>query len=251
VPSPLAQRYVARGSFSYRVYGQGHGPHRLLGFPPVGGHSLSFRNLAAALGPTVEVIAVDPPGHGFLSSTPLESVEALVELYQQGLPPEVFQGATFFGYSLGAFVAHHLATRIRPKSLILGAPLPYHRRARAYSQLSSPDLFAALVELGGLAPAIRATPELYAHFEPVLRADFLAFEQCSPPKVALTTSTLVMGGREDRLCLPEALPEWGRYLPVESVAMFPGGHFFWEPEVEAVAATVRAWLEAPAHFGSV
>lgn len=223
----------------------------MLGFPPVGGHSLSFRNLAAALGPEVEVIAVDPPGHGFLSSAPLEDVEALVELYQGGLPPELLVGATFFGYSLGAFVAHHLATRLRPQSLILGAPLPYHRRGRAHSQLPSPELFAALVELGGLAPAIRATPELYAHFEPVLRADFLAFERCSSPTVRLSTPTLVMGGREDQLCPPEALSEWDRYLSVESVALFEGGHFFWEPQVEAVAATIRAWLAAPAHFGSV
>lgn len=241
MPPPIAQRYVNLGELGYRVYGAGGAEQRLWCFPPVGGHSLTFRALAAALGPEIELCAVDPPGHAFFQGPPRTSVAALVELYRDHLPLGEGPKAHYLGYSLGAYVAHHLAAVAPPASLILAAAPPYHRRGAPYSQLSSPALKNALLDLGGLPPAIAASPELYAHFLPVLRADFAAFEGCAPTELA-APPTLLLGGADDPLARIDQLEEWSRYVALERVERLPGAHFFIDTDLSAFSERLRRWV---------
>jgi surfactin synthase thioesterase subunit len=96
--------------WSYLPCPRGAGARRLVCFPHAGGDVSTFAELAAALGPDVEVLAVRLPGRGGRFAHPMPGTFAeLVAAVAAGVGPRLGPGTVFFGQSLGALVAYEVA----------------------------------------------------------------------------------------------------------------------------------------------
>ena|GEM_PF-600502 len=223
-------------------------PLKLLCFPFSGGGSTAFKPLAAALGPTWQVHAVNPPGHGLGAQLePFDDVPKLVEHYLDCLPDDLLRDCVLLGYSLGGYVAHHMLLQLQargrplPRALVMCAVPPYERRARTYSDMSDDELFDGLTRLGGIPKGLGDARSAFSMFAHVVRADFRAYERCPLPDAQLDLPTLVIAGREDPIYRPEWLSEWTAFFKAPEGRSVPGPHIFVTEHSAELAAELSAW----------
>ena len=224
---------------------------RLFCFPYAGGAAVAFRDWPPLLGPSVEMCAVELPGHGTRLREPLVSrLESWVEPLASALEPWLDREFAFFGHSLGALLAFEVALRVgatgrRPSGLCVSASAAPHMVAPGdpTSTLPRPAFIEKLRRLGGTPPAVLAHPELMTIMEPMLRADFAAFEnyRCRPG-AQLDCPIAAFGGLRDPIVKRDRLEGWREHTRAGfSLEMFPGDHFFVNTaRRELVPAVVRA-----------
>lgn len=116
--------------------------HRLFCFTYAGGAASIYRDWSNQLPQSIEVHAVQFPGHGNRLSEPLfRRVQPLVESTAQELMPYLEGSFAFFGHSMGAIISFELAQMLRrehkpsPSHLFLsGRPSPHltEREAPTY-----------------------------------------------------------------------------------------------------------------------
>ncbi|MEM7679155.1 MAG: alpha/beta fold hydrolase, partial [Myxococcota bacterium] len=228
------QRDSATGVGLRTFAGQAADARKLVCLPFAGGTSPSFRPLAEALGPTWLMTAVDLPGHVFGAvEPPLDSIEALCDVLEDQLTPEIYADGYLLGYSVGGYIAYGLMERWeardapRPRGLILCAANPHTRRqGHRFSQYTDDEMFDLLERLGGMYPQVRENRELFDLAQPALRAGFAAYETAPLPTRTLETPTLLVGGRSDVLAKPENLDAWRQFCPRLTIEMVDGRHIF-------------------------
>jgi pyochelin biosynthetic protein PchC len=219
----------------------------VLCFPFSGGSSTAFRPLAQALGPAWAVHAVDPPGHGLGAAGPvIEDVPTLVSTYRACLDPSLLEGALLLGFSLGGYVAHHLAVALAdaprpPAGLVLCSVPPYEGRTRRYSDLPDEDLFRGLMQLGGIPRGLSEAASAFSMFAHVVRADFRAYEDCPAPGRRLALPTLVLVGAEDPICPTEGLEGWSAAFSSLETGVVQGSHIFLTDHADALAGRLEAF----------
>ncbi|MGE0538347.1 MAG: thioesterase II family protein [Pirellulales bacterium] len=225
------------------------GSPRIVCLPFAGGQSLVFRALAAHLPAEWGVWAIDPPGHGWASGTPLDRVETMAEVYLACLPRELLADAVLLGHSLGGCVAFAMTERLTgssgmPRALVLSATRPPHRASDYESFLALDDqgLLDVLIRLGGIPADWAQEPELFAQFREVVRADFRAFESFRLDGRRLDLPTLAVGAPEDIVCRPAHVFEWTRFCPASEIEFVPGGHLFVQTEPAQFAQRVASFV---------
>ncbi|MEP7311630.1 MAG: alpha/beta fold hydrolase [Pseudomonadota bacterium] len=229
---------------------------RLFCFPYAGVGASVYRLWAAGLPPEVEVCALQLPGReSRLRETPLPTIAAMVDALAHALTAHLDKPFAFFGHSMGAIIAAELARELPAR----GLPGPAHlfvsgRRPPGMPGTESPlhelgdeDFVAAIVRrYGGIPAEVLRDREVMALLLPCLRADIKALElhrpaQRSPLQIPVT----VFGGAEDRLAPLEHLDAWrdetGAGLRVR---VFPGDHFYLNPQRTALLAELTAVLAA-------
>ena len=83
---------------------------RLFCYPYAGGRAAVYRRWPESLPASIEVCAIEPPGHGTrLSETPFTRLSPLVEALAAALDPYLDRPFAFFGHSLGSLVSFELA----------------------------------------------------------------------------------------------------------------------------------------------
>jgi pyochelin biosynthetic protein PchC len=224
---------------------------RVIVFPPAGGAATFAVPLSAALGPDVEVLAVQYPGRQDRLGEP--SPHDLGELADRlagviaGLPelPTVL-----FGHSMGAAVAFEVAHRLQgrwsPEAVIVSArESPRSVPAERLHGLPDDRLVLALGRLGAEGMELLADPELRDLLLPVLRSDLRAAETYRHPDAEpLECPLLALAGVDDPAV---QLPEAGRWR--EATTQFlgleahPGGHFYLQGREPEIAARLRALLD--------
>jgi medium-chain acyl-[acyl-carrier-protein] hydrolase len=229
-------------------------PLRLWCLPYAGGGTSAWNAWTAPLAGAAEIAGLRPPGReSRLREPPLRRGEPIVADLLPRLEPHLSRPYALAGHSLGALLAFELARAIRargwpaPTALVVtGARAPDQPRRE-------PDLHGLpdaefLTELErryqGIPPAVRAEPELLALLLPVMRADLEVFETYShAPGPPLEVPILALGGRSDPHVAPAELEAWRTHTAAAFAAeLFPGGHFFVQSELPAVAARVRRFL---------
>jgi len=225
---------------------------RLYCFPHSGAAAGEYLRWADAL-PQVEVWGVTLPGHGpRLAEPPMAD---LVDLAAALVDEEAFVAPfTLFGHSFGALLAYHVAQELReqgreqPERLVLSAYPPPHipRVAPPMSALPDEELVRAIGQFyGDMPPELTHDPELLALVLPAYRADIAALESYpggSPPP--LDRPLVVLGGDRD-VYGRERLAEWARHTTAACrVHLFPGGHFYFREQPEAMFEVLRDVLGA-------
>ncbi|MEU5599866.1 alpha/beta fold hydrolase [Streptomyces sp. NPDC020298] len=228
---------------------------RLYVFPHAGGSGLMYQDWPARFPPGWRVVAVDPPGHGTLmGQPPLTDGNALIGHLLDRLGPELRDTTTpfaFFGHSMGALVAHELTHRLvddgpaapvwlglsacgAPSSDAPPAPLPA-------GEPSDEELRRIVVRLGGTPRKVLEHDGLWRLFAPVIRADLRLVRgwRPTPARAPLPVPVSVFGGAQDRAVGLEALERWvERCARLLSVHVFPGGHFYFHDDLDALAHAV-------------
>lgn len=237
-----ARSLISSGSRSKNVH--------LVCFPCAGAGRSAFAGLNAALGPDIEVVSVELPGHGSrLDEEPLDSLSDIVkhlipELLAYGNEPWIF-----FGHSMGCLVAYEVAHQLR--SLGATGPLGILAAARAAPNLKDPgrdvhnlsqdNLVEELRRYDGTPPEVVESYELMQLLLPTLRADFKACEtyQC-PPRPPLEVPMVAYAGIDDPQTNIPTILAWQKHTRADfRFRLFEGGHFFVEASNESFVTALR------------
>jgi acyl transferase domain-containing protein/surfactin synthase thioesterase subunit len=86
---------------------------RLFCFPFAGGGSVVYRSWARFIDPTVEVVAIEPPGRlGRITETPIADMKEFVEQLVPEMEELLDRPFAFFGHCLGALTMYETARRL-------------------------------------------------------------------------------------------------------------------------------------------
>jgi medium-chain acyl-[acyl-carrier-protein] hydrolase len=215
-------------------------PHalvRLFCCPYAGGNAAIYRPWAIDLPDSIEVRALQPPGHaGRIAETLFTDLLAFVAAAGPQTVGLLDRPFALFGHSLGAIVAFELARwlrrhqRVRPEHLFVSG-----RRAPQFPETDEPnyskndaDLIASLHEMNGTPPEVLENAELLGLMLPMLRADFEMIETYAyVADQPLGCPITVFSGATD----PETQPEWVDAWRIHTTSRFaahtlPGDHFF-------------------------
>ncbi|MEW2548399.1 alpha/beta fold hydrolase [Streptomyces sp. NPDC047002] len=229
----------------------------LVCFPHAGGAASSFRPLAAALGGAVETVAVQYPGRQDRYAEPcVEDLDEMAALVAESLRlRDGGQGrpTAFFGHSMGATLAFAVARLLEgpgssgPVGLFASArKAPSVAEGRQVHLLGDAEVVAELKSLGGTAAGALDDEELVGLVLPAVRSDYRALETYRPrPGERLGCPVTAVLGDADPRVAPAQAAAWAGHTASEfRIRVLPGGHFYLNDQVEAVAGLVRERLAA-------
>ncbi|WP_417815553.1 thioesterase II family protein [Thalassospira alkalitolerans] len=223
---------------------------RLFCFPFAGGGGLAYRPWLTQFPSDVDVIPVSLPGREQRFGDPvIDDLATMVAALANGLKNCLDRPFAFFGYSMGALIAHHLACHLQQS----GQGVPIHlfvaaRRGPTISGhrpplhgLPSDAFWQGIAHYGGTPREILDNAEYRDMFEPSLRADFKLSETAiSSGLPMLDCPITAFGGADDPNPVPIELDDWATATGGEFAKhILPGGHFFLRDAGDDIIYTVK------------
>jgi surfactin synthase thioesterase subunit len=227
---------------------------RLFCFPYAGAAASAYREWPAALGPEIEVLAIQLPGRGArFREPPFERCADLAAAAASGLAPLLDEPFAFFGHSMGALVAFELTRELRRQGrpgpallAVSGRQGPQRPEPHPpYSHLPDAEFVAEVVtRYGGIPDEVLAEKDLLRLLIPALRADVGMLEHYEYVAEAPLACPLVcLGGLEDPEVSLADLEAWRDETRAAcAVRTFAGGHFFIDSARAEVAQVLREQL---------
>ncbi|MBF0205070.1 MAG: thioesterase [Desulfamplus sp.] len=204
-----------------------------------GGSSYSYRDFAKHLDNSIEVEAIDLPGHGkklreaLLTDINLMA-DHILDQIRTAIPTTPF---AIYGHSMGATIGYQLCRALIRE----GLPMPLHlffssrqgpsvpiKEEGKYLHLLPQDQFIKMaMEYGGIPREVAAEKELMDLFVPIMKADFKAVAQYTyEPAPPLDIPITVLIGANEKTTYDDAM-KWQEVTCHKiSMTQFSGGHFF-------------------------
>lgn len=225
---------------------------RLFCFPNAGGGASAYCSWIDGLSPEIEVLPVQLPGReNRLAERPIQNMDQMTRVLARALVPYCDRPFAFFGHSMGALICFALTHYLRQQ----GLPLPDHLFLSAYnaphlppeerlSHLPDDELVRKIQNLNGTRREIFANPELRQLLLPIFRADLTLCETYVFGRgTQLDTPFTVFGGKQDKRATQSALHAWCEYTKgAFALHMFPGNHFFWQSNPQALWSAITQTL---------
>ncbi|KFZ78811.1 oleoyl-ACP hydrolase [Amycolatopsis sp. MJM2582] len=223
---------------------------RLLAFPHAGGSASAYRSFSAALSPTVEVHTAQYPGRQDRMGEPvIDDLHVLAEQLVDVVAafPKPF---ALFGHSMGAIAAFEVARRLEARGIVPAALFVSARRGPDVHKekalhLADDDTFLQEVSrLGGTDPTIFDDPDIRALALPALRGDYKAVETYRyRPGPDVSCPIVALAGDADPVLEVPDTENWAGHTSGSfELEVFPGGHFFLDDNLDAVAARILGKL---------
>jgi medium-chain acyl-[acyl-carrier-protein] hydrolase len=233
-----------------------HATARLFCFAHAGGGASTFRPWRALLSSELELCAIQLPGRAERLHEPATAnMSALIAMITNAISTHVDVPFAFFGHSMGAVLASGVAREMdarglsQPQHLFVAGRRPPRVPDIAPPLSGLPDAqFVAEINrrYGGIPREILQEAEVLALLLPTLRADIAALESYQPATGnSLRCAITALGGTEDAFTPRSHLEAWRcETTGPFKLRLFPGGHFFVEPQRTAVLAEVSAAMDA-------
>jgi medium-chain acyl-[acyl-carrier-protein] hydrolase len=202
----------------------------------------------------LEVCAIQPPGReNRLGDAPFTRLPPLVAALAAAIEPLLDRPHWFFGHSMGTLIAFELARTLRargqrlPLALFVSGAHPPHV-PRDHEPLAHLDDRAFIEQVAeryeGIPPAVLEHAELLSIVLPTLRADISLLEAYEyEPDTPLTCPIHAFAGRDDIHVDEPRLQKWSELTSGAcSATFFPGGHFYLQPQRQALLDALRAHL---------
>jgi len=233
---------------------------RLFVLHHAGGSHLLYRDWPALLPDTWDVRLLDAPGHGLLMDLPqIPDAGRLADYLLRGIESELTCPYALFGHSMGGLVTYEIIRRVAARGLPLpvwagvsarSAPQPAQsaqsaqsaQPAGGYHELSDADLRTRLRLLGGTPDGVFEDPELWALFEPVIRADLRLVETWRPDPDAgpLPVALSAFAGTQDQSASPRRMAGWAEHSEhFLGLRVFDGGHFYFQADPEPLLRQIE------------
>jgi acyl transferase domain-containing protein/surfactin synthase thioesterase subunit len=249
---------------------------RLFCFPFAGGGSVVYRSWARFIDPTVEVVAIEPPGRlGRITETPIADMKEFVEQLVPEMEQLLDRPFAFFGHCLGALTMYETArrlihrTKVGPDHLFVSGARPpdqitdqgpFEQRVMhdllklAEFRISLPayaqpdDVFAELIRHFNIQATeqLLSNPELRQLILPVVRAEFqmatnYQFMREPPWKIPITC----FAAKGDPYVSREHALGWGRFTNLRlQVHIREGAHFAVVDDVAFIHEVINRELQA-------
>ena len=222
----------------------------LVCLPCAGGAATSFTPVQRHLPPGWRMVAVNPPGHGFDRTPPLDRIDAMVDAFEATLGPLLDERAVIVGHSLGGLVAWHLVRRLEDRGgriralFVCASKGPQRVLDQAWSGLGDDALIAELDAIGGVPEVFRDNLEDFKPFLPAIRADFLALERYRHVDRGTVAAPMwVVAGADDGFASPNRVREWTSCGASAEFVVRPGGHFFLQSQAGAFVQWLMSVLD--------
>lgn len=217
---------------------------RLFCFPYAGAQAALFQHWPDLLPSTIEVCAVELPGHGSrFRETSYTAIDPLAEAVAEALLPYTDRPFALFGHSMGALLCFDLIRKLRrqaiaPLHLFAGSHRAPHLPDMNQQLHAVPDsqLLSELRRLGGTPEGVLQNHEVISLMLPKLRADLALSETyIYRPEAPFNHPITVFGGTEDTEVNVMELEAWRQHTHAGfCLKMLPGGHFFLRDNVQAL-----------------
>lgn len=249
MPVPSAERAL----WCRRYRPSGKPIARLVCLPHAGGSASFYLPVARALGPAVDVLAVQYPGRqDRRSERPIDDMRDLADRIYEVLCGEPDLPVAFFGHSLGAIVAFEVVRRFEADGLqptrifVSGRRSPSTQRDENVHLRDDAGILAQVRRLSGTSSALLDDDELMRATLPALRADYRIAEtyQCAPQDMISAPITVLTGDRDPQTTLDEA-KGWARHTSgAFDLRIFPGAHFYLTDHVDTIIKIIDDHLQA-------
>jgi surfactin synthase thioesterase subunit len=205
---------------------------RVICFHHAGGNPHVFQPWSNWLGFTLEIIAVELPGHGSRYREKLipYAEEVAAEIVPHILP--FFDEPIFFlGHSMGATLALETVRQLNqfnavPNHLYVVGAYPPHIKRQKIANQTDKSFLQAITKMEGMPKKFLEDPDLMTYLLPILRNDFRLTESYQQTIQSLGCGLTVYGGNKD-IVPPSALVRWKELNPTKfSCHIFKGNHFF-------------------------
>jgi surfactin synthase thioesterase subunit len=225
---------------------------RLMCFPHAGGSAVAFSRLSSCLPPDFELLAVQYPGRLERRADPsAPDISALAEESARAMSQFSDRPLALFGHSMGSLVALESARMIVGQQPLLRL---FVSAAQAPSRdwsvtdadtLDDTALAAYLRRLGGMPEEVLNDEELRDEVLRVLRADYRLVRHYRPGATGpLPVPITAMVGDTDPVNAPGTVWGWARHTSLScGVEVLPGGHFYINDQLSAVAAIITRYLD--------
>jgi external thioesterase TEII len=219
---------------------------QIICLPYAGGHAMSFMQFSSKLPPEWEVLAIEPPGHGFSKDTPLDELNEMVELYFSALLPLLGKQVVIYGHSLGGVVGYCLVRKLEengivPIALFMGAsPLPDFLKKLNFKK--DKHLVLSLRNMG-LQEDERNHTFNMLNID-IIRADLNALLKVSIRKRPLLNTPMhIFLGTQDKFVPKDHLMKWSNYGHIVQFTSIEGGHMFILSNVEKLLEKIITLID--------
>jgi surfactin synthase thioesterase subunit len=220
---------------------------RLFCLPYAGAGASAYRRWPGAVGPGIEVHAVQLPGReNRIAEDPAFDLADLADAIVAGAD----RPYALYGHSLGGRHAFELVRHLHrtgatlPVKLYVGGCRAPHIRTDGYfdglSTLDDDELLRRVVGGGGLSDEVLAEPELVELLLPVLRADFTMLDEyVFAPGEPLPVPVVAYAGRRDTAVTLADIHAWAPHAGAGlTVHEIDGDHFFLHDDAGQVTELV-------------
>jgi pyochelin biosynthesis protein PchC len=234
---------LAEGAVRFSIAGAAPVRRQLVVFPHAGGSAEYYRPWRARLPAEVDLIVLQYPGPTAQEAFPgWPTPDAALRRCLRGLGSLLgLAPATFFGHSMGALLALHVAAALLPSrftvaQLVLSSQLTPPTLREIYRTPQDLDQLAdRALDLGEAGAHQRLGVEARALVAATIRRDLDLLLALAALPVGALPATRVFGGQDDPLVSPARLAEWQAFLPRGAHAeTFPGGHFYHRDALDPV-----------------
>lgn len=222
---------------------------KLLCLPYAGGSSTIYSSWRKYLDRSIELIALELPGHGTRMSEPLlhDSGAVTEDLYLQAKTCLGDSDYAIFGHSMGSLLAYELQKKLtaigrEPVHLFFSGRFPPHiPEKKVLHQFSDAALKEAIIEMGGVPEEFSKNEQLLQFFIPILRADFHLLETyIITPVQQVHCDISIFYGKRDLPSVLFDLNDWHQYTDRQcGFYEFEGDHFFINQETKAVTDKIN------------